>query len=156
MALTLRQTGILKWNDLTGGTRTNTVTLLSNPTPTLGAFGALQGAMQAASVAGLMYAALQPVVNVNEAPTSGPYPSVTDALQLIFRTTAGTTARLNVPAPLEELFKPNHEDVDFTNPLVVAIVEAAYDACTDAYGNQFAVAVSGRRMKIRIPSPNGG
>lgn len=156
MPTTYRQTGILKWMDLKGGTRTNTVTLISNPTPTLGAFGTLKTAMQNASSCGLMYAALQPVVTVNATPNSGAYPTANDSLQLIFRSSTGSTGRLNIPGPIEELFLPDHERVDFANAKVQAIINAAYSALCDPNGNPWVTAVSGVRMNIRIPKASGG
>lgn len=156
MPLALRQNFILKWKDLNGGTRTQTMTTLDNATPTFGACSGLQTALVNASSCGLMFAAMQPMLNVNATPGSGPYPTAQDQLQLIFRTGVGTTGRLNVPGPIAELFLDGTDRVDFENAKVEAIVSAVFSSICDPYGNPFVKAVSGKRLKIEIPLASGG
>lgn len=146
-----RQTLILKWIDINGGTRTQTITSQANPAPSFGSLSTFYGAVQAASDAGLWLAKLAPVLVVDETPASGPYPTVKDVALLIFRTSAGTTIRITVPAPKAAMFKPDLHTVDPAAALTLAIIAAVTGSISDANGNPATTYVSGSRQKQSVP-----
>lgn len=148
-----RQALVPRWIDNAGLTCTQTFYTAANPAPVPGSAAAIITSMQAASHAGLYYYKLCPIAVVGEAAEGGDYPSVTDRLQLLFRSTAGTVGKVNIVAPLTSLFLPGGERPDFDNPTLAAVVSAFTGFASDSYGNAWETCYSGKRMKIRIPSP---
>lgn len=146
-----RQTVILKWVDINGGTRTQTVTTQANPAPVFGGIDDFLSAVRDASDAGLWMTKLAPVDVVEEAAASGPYPTVQDVALMIFRTGAGTTIRITVPGPKAAMFKADLKTVDPAAALTVAIISAVIASVSDSNGNAVTTYVSGSRQKQSVP-----
>ena len=153
--MSYRQQLIPRWIDVNGGIVTQTFHSQSDPSPPLGSLADVLTSMQAMTHCGLVYAQLAPIAVYNETPSAGAYQTVSDRAQIIVRSTAGTTGRINVPGPLESIFLPGTERVDFANPLVAGLMAAVFANLSDAYGNPWVTAVSGKRMKVVIPPPLG-
>lgn len=150
-----RQTVVMKWKDINGGTRTQTVTTQGNPAPVFGGISTLFDAVKDASDAGFWMAKLCPVLVVDEAPSSGPYPTVQDVALMIFRTDAGTTVRITVPGPKSAMFKADLQTVDPASALAAAIISAVLATVSDSNGNPAITYVSGSRQKQSVPPISG-
>lgn len=146
-----RQKLVMKWQSLDGRTTSMATNTQSNPDPGMGTLANVYAAIQAASVAGLVYAERQPVVVVSEAPVTGPYPSITDRAQILLRAADGSTGRAIIPAPLADCFQADGETVDFGDPLVIAVVNAYLANLCAPSGSPWVEAYSGKRMKLTIP-----
>lgn len=151
----LRQTAILKWKDQNGGTRTQTVSTQDNPAPAPGTVAGLMTAMRAASDCGLWAFKMAPAELVDEAPEDGPYPTVKDVALLIFRTSAGTTIRLNVPGPKAAMFVAGSNRVDPDAPIAAAVIAAVMGSLSDAAGNPATTFIQGTRQMQQVPPPVG-
>jgi hypothetical protein len=150
-----RQTVVLRWRDAQKWTRTQAFYTQDNPAPDFGTAEAIVAAIQAASHSGLYYKLISPIELVNAEPEGGDYPSVKDYLMMNFRSTAGTTGKLNVPAPVNGLFLPDNETMDPDSDLVIAIRDAMFAAGSDAYGNAWETLISGRRARVATVNPFG-
>jgi hypothetical protein len=150
-----RQSLVLRWVDANGGTRAQALNTIANPAPALGTLAAVRDAIAAASHAGLLYAKLDPIAVYAPVPTTGPYQTCMDYLSMQFRTSAGTSVKINIPAPKVDLFLAGHERMDPTAGLVVAIRDAVFAAVSDSNGNPVNQLVSGMRCKLSIPPAYG-
>ena len=150
-----RQTVVLRWRDTQKWTRTQAFYTQANPAPDFGAAGDIITALQAASHAGLYYKLISPIEFVGATPVGGDYPAVKDYLMMNFRSSAGTTGKLNVPAPVSSLFLPDHERMDPDSSLVISIRDAMFASGSDAYGNPWEALISGRRARVAVVNPFG-
>ena len=150
-----RQTVVLRWLDATRSTRTQAFYTQDNPAPDFGTAAGVIAAIAAASAAGLYYKMISPIELVNATPPGGPYPSVRDYLVMNFRSSAGTTGKLNVPAPLAAVFLADNETMDPDSSLVQDIRDAMFAAGCDSFGNPWVNLISGRRAKIANVSALG-
>lgn len=148
-----RQLLVPRWLAVNGGTCTQAFTTQANPAPVLGTLQDVITALQAASHAGLAYTSLVPFNNVNEAPETGSYPSVSDRAQIILRSAAGRTGRINIPAPLDACFISGSDRVNFSHALISNLLAAVYANLCDPYGSPWVEAPSGLRYKVEIPQP---
>lgn len=112
-------------------------------------------AMQNGSDCGLWLYKMAPCEVIDEAPGDGPYPTVSDVALMIFRTSAGTTIRLNVPGPKADLFHVGSDRVNPAAPLSAAIIAAVLAALSDSNGNPATTFVSGTRQMQQVPPPVG-
>lgn len=85
------------------------------------------------------------------APTTGPYDRVQDKAKLEFDCADGSTVILQIPGPLQTIFKPDHFDVDPSDALVTALVNALIAGGKNAQGAAI-VGLSGgyRRVPPRL------
>jgi len=118
----------LVWLDASGRTRQTIVKTLAGAV-------ALEGFLQAASLATLN-TTWESVMTINPtAASAGTYQNTGDSARLAFQTAAGNIVRLTLPAPTIAIFLADRITVDPANTLVIAIVAAAIGSLTDGSGN---------------------
>jgi hypothetical protein len=115
----------------------------------LGPVAQYASAAQAISRCGLVGVHVANWAPVDGEASEGPYKTVRDKVVFFCRSGAGVLARVNIPGPLETIFLPDHETVDFDNPLVIAVVNAIFAELAVATGAPIIEVYRGLRQRVR-------
>ena len=141
---------VMRWKDTNGLFCTNFFCTVNQAPFANSGLQQLAADAQAISQCGLQFIQFQQTIQFNHAPTSGPYSTIYD--RAVFLSTASGTGQygqLQIPGPLQTIFKSDTVTVDMNNHLVSAF---AVDAVTNLAlppNNQLATVYSGRRSRVR-------
>lgn len=130
------------WGDAFGATRTVYYSFLT---------GSLLAPWSAAAVAVVNPTPLQvtaaTVQTPGGAPSTNPYPNVSDAAVLSFLSAGGNIIGVTLPGFKEALYLADNQTVDPAQPLVIAFVAQCLGFLVDTFGNPATTFLGGIRQK---------
>lgn len=141
---------LVHYLDANGRPATNFWTTQDQDTGAAADYTALAGAAQALTYAAVVAVQFQQTAVFASSPTTGDYQSVLD--RAVFMSHIETTrapSMIAIPAPLIGIFTAGHEDVDMSNPDVIAFSAEVVAALGDTNGHANGPLEYGRRQRAR-------
>jgi hypothetical protein len=141
---------IVQWVDASGRPATSFWTTIDQTEGGAGAYGDVAAAAQDLADAAVVAVQFQSTLMVNNTPVTGDYQSCLDrAVILANIQTSNAPTRFEIPGPKADIFLPDHELVDMSDPRVVAFNAACSAVLGDTSGNAVGLFKRGIRARAR-------